>query len=230
MKYQNIIPYFCSFFLFIIIIFGSFSFIINNKSFFYNEYKKNKTYQNIAVSKNMSIEESKTYTEEITINIFNFLKDKEELKYFNDNEKSHMEDVKKIISNITFFYYLSTVLFIILLFIIYILSKKDKILFIENISKILLFSSSAALLFLLIFFLWSVFSFETLFLLMHTLLFPQGNWMFPNDSLLIILFPENFFFSIGLRIFIYAIFQSIIFFILGYWLRKQIKLSKSIKL
>lgn len=228
MKYEKVIIYFCSFLLFIIIFCGSFSYIVNNKYFFHNEYQKNNVYQNVAITKNMNIEESKSYVDNVTINVFNFLKNKEDLKYFNEKEKSHMHDVKTVIFIIKLIYYSSTFLFFLFLFIIYLRFKKNKLLFVENISKVLLYSSSISIVFLLVLFLWSVFSFETLFILMHLLIFPQGNWMFPSDSLLIMLFPQNLFFNIGIKIFIYAMFQSIIFFIIGHWLRKQIKVYKNI--
>lgn len=39
---------------------------------------------------------------------------------------------------------------------------------------------------------WALFNFDSLFTWMHTMLFAQGNWTFPSDSLLIQLFPEAF--------------------------------------
>lgn len=39
---------------------------------------------------------------------------------------------------------------------------------------------------------WAVLDFNSLFIWMHTMLFSQGNWSFPSDSLLIQLFPESF--------------------------------------
>lgn len=39
---------------------------------------------------------------------------------------------------------------------------------------------------------WALLSFDSLFTWMHTMLFAQGNWTFPSDSLLIQLFPEAF--------------------------------------
>jgi|GEM_PF-3181323 len=44
--------------------------------------------------------------------------------------------------------------------------------------------------------------FGTAFQLFHELLFPQGNWMFPADSVLITLFPFQFFFRLVLGAFI----------------------------
>jgi integral membrane protein (TIGR01906 family) len=203
--------------------------MFNNKSFYYSEYDKNNVYDNVAELNNMNISESKNYVKDVTENIFSFFKGKAELKYFTDEEKSHMNNVKFVISSINFIYYSSAIFFIIIFIILYLLHKNNKISFIEHLSKILLYGSSASLIFLVILFLWSVFSFESLFFLMHLVLFPQGNWMFDPSSMLITLFPERFFFDIALRIFVYAIFQSGVFFIIGYWLRKQIKMTAHLR-
>lgn len=220
---KNVLIVLSSFFLFLIILFGSFSLIFNYKSLYYSEYQKNGVYTDISERNDINITESKSYVKDVTENIFSFFKGQEELKYFSDEEKSHMKDVKFVVSGINFIYYSSALFFIILFFIIYFLTKPDKLLFIERLSKIVYYGSLSSLIFLITIFLWSVFSFETLFYLMHLILFPQGNWMFPADSLLITLFSERFFFDFALRIFVYAIFQSGIFFLIGYWLRKQIK-------
>lgn len=225
---NNFLIILSSFFLFCILIFGSFSLMFNYKSFYYSEYENNGVYDNIAESNNMNITESRRYVKDITENIFSFFKGKSELKYFTDKEKSHMQDVKFVISGINFIYYSSTIFFIIIFIILYIFSKKNKLLFIEHLSKILLYGAGTALIFLILIFLWIVFSFDTLFLLMHLALFPQGNWMFDSSSLLITLFPERFFFDISLRMFVYAMLQSGVFFLIGYWFRKQVKISQKL--
>jgi len=218
-----------SFFLFCILIFGSFSLMFNNKSFYYSEYEKNGVYDDVAELNSLNITESKNYVKDVTENIFSFFKGKNELKYFSDEEKSHMQDVKFVISSINFIYYSSAIFFIIIFIILYLLHKNDKLLFIEHLSKMLLYGATASLIFLVILFVWAVFSFETLFYLLHLLLFPQGNWMFDPSSLLITLFSVKFFFDMALRIFVYAIFQSGVFFFVGYWLRKQIKLTAHLR-
>ncbi len=227
-KKHDFLIYFSSFFLFCIIIFGSFSLMSNYRDFYYSEYEKNDVYESVAQNNNMNITESKKYVEDITENIFGFFKGKQELHHFNDEERSHMEDVKFVISGINFIYYSSTIFFIMIFLILYLLSKKDKLLFIEHLSRMILYGASAALIILILLFLWSVFSFDTLFFLMHLTIFPQGNWMFDSSSLLITLFPERFFFDMALRIFVYAIFQAGVFFLIGYWLRKQVRLAKNI--
>lgn len=229
-KKHNFLVFFSSFFLFCTLIFGSFSLMFNYKEFYYSEYEKNGVYENVAQMNGMNMTESRAYVKDATENMFKFFKGKEELKYFNEEEKSHMRDVKFVISGINFIYYSSTIFFIAFFLILYFLSKKDKMSFIEHLYRMILYGSSASLIFLIIIFLWTVFSFGTLFFLMHLILFPQGNWMFPAGSLLITLFPEQFFFDMALRIFVYAIFQSGVFFIIGYWLKKQVKLANQIQM
>ncbi|MGV8150913.1 MAG: DUF1461 domain-containing protein [Candidatus Woesearchaeota archaeon] len=216
-------------FLFLILILGSFSLMFNYKSFYYSEYEKNDVYSKISVRENINITESKMYVKNITENIFDFFKGKSELKYFSEEEKSHMNDVKFVVSAMNFVYYSSSVFFILFFVVLYLLFKNDKLVFIEQLSKILFYGSIASLAFLVVIFLWSIFSFDTLFFLMHSIFFSQGNWMFPSDSLLITLFSEQFFFDISLRIFVYAIFQSGVFFLIGYWLRKQVDISKKLR-
>jgi integral membrane protein (TIGR01906 family) len=51
--------------------------------------------------------------------------------------------------------------------------------------------------------------------LFHALLFPQGNWAFPYDSVLITLYPPSFFASFALRVFLYLFATSIGFIVLS---------------
>jgi hypothetical protein len=211
--------------LFLVIILGSFSVMIYDKNFYYKEYSKNGVYAKLSDNRTYAVD----YAANVTDNVVNYLRGGAELNYFSDDEKSHMRDVKFVISGINFMYYSSAIFFIIIFGILYFIVKKDKVDFVDIISKILLYGSMASLAFLIIIFLWVVFSFDTLFFIMHLAFFPQGNWMFPSESLLITLFPEQFFFDIALRIFVYAIFQSLLFFGIALWFRKQINIAKKFR-
>jgi len=196
--------------------------MIYDKSFYYTEYSKNGVYSQLSTNRTYAT----SFASNVTDNVLDYFKGKSDLKYFSVDEQAHMHDVKFVISALNFIYYSSSIFFILIFIILYYIIKKEKINFVDTISKILIFGGGAALGFLIIVFLWSVFSFETLFLLMHLVFFPQGNWMFPAESLLITLFPEQFFFDIALRIFIYAIIQAIIFLAIGLWFRKQVNIGK----
>lgn len=214
-----------SIFLFATIFFGAFSLMINYKNFYYAEYEKNAVYENIAERHSITIEESRIYVKDITENIFGYFKGTQDLEHFPADEASHMTDVKFVISAINFVYYSSAILFMICFVVMYRFYRRDKLEFLSRLARIMMYASGAALILLVALFLWSVFSFDSLFTLMHLAFFPQGNWMFDQSSLLITLFPAQFFFDMALRIFVYAIFQAGIFFIVGYWLRKQVNLA-----
>jgi integral membrane protein (TIGR01906 family) len=199
--------------------------MIYDKNYYYEQYSKNGVYAKISDNRSYAV----NYATNVTDNVVDFLRGKNDLKYFSDTEQSHMHDVKLVISAMNFVYYSSAIFFIIIFIILYYLTKRERINFVEVISRILFFGSIAALAFLISIFLWSVFSFDTLFFLMHLIFFPQGNWMFSSESLLITLFPEPFFFNMALRIFIYAIFQSALFLGIALWFRKQVNMSKKYK-
>ena len=204
---------------FIIIIFGSFNVMIFNKSFYTSEYYKTGTYAKISPDENYAT----SFVNNVTNNIFKYFRGTEDLKYFTDDEKSHMRDVKKLIITMQIIYYAAIISTIILFFYIYKNNKKDKIFFIELISKSLIYGSIASLIFLVTIFISGVYGFESFFYAFHQIFFPQGNWMFNANSLLIILFSERFFIDISLRIFIYALFQSLVFLFIGYYIRKQVE-------
>jgi integral membrane protein (TIGR01906 family) len=217
---KNIIIILFTIVLFVIIIFGSLNMMIFNKDFYYKEYAKNGVYLELSGDKAVGEEIAQNVTE----NVIKYFRNTEELKYFTETEKSHMTDVKNLIRLMQFIYYSAAVLSIILFFYCYKKFKDDKYMFIKILAKSLLYSSIVAGAFLILMFLMSIFSFDFLFTTFHVIFFPQGNWMFDPSSLLITMFPQTFFFDISLRIFIYAMFQALIFFGIGYWMNKQLKI------
>lgn len=206
--------------LFIIIIFGALNLMIFNKDFYYKEYAKNNVYDKISDNGPIAVDT----TRNITTNIMKYFRSGEELQYFTSLEQSHMKDVKKVINNMQTIYYCASLIAVMLFFYCYYHFKKDAIEFIKIIAKSIYYSSISAMIFLVSIFVMSVFYFELLFRMFHLIFFSQGNWTFDNSSLLITLFPEQFFIDISLRIFIYALLQAVIFFGVGYYLNKQIKI------
>lgn len=200
--------------LFIIIIFGSLNFMIFNKGFYSSEYSKNDVYDSMP----QGID-----ADEVTADILGYFRGNEGLEYFTHDERSHMADVKHLIDVMRFVYYGAAALTVGLFYYMYRRFKDDRIGFIKMLSGSLLYSSISSMLFLVIIFLMTVFSFDLLFTMFHLVLFPQGNWIFDSSSLLMTLFPQQFFFDISLRIFVYAMFQSLIFFGIGYWMHRQLK-------
>lgn len=141
-------------------------------------------------------------------NIIEFFNGAELNNTFTTPEKNHLTDVKHLLNT-------ATIIFGICLLIIIsaIIFNKEKS---KNIfKKAFLYSGISALVFNAIIIIFTLFSFDSLFISFHELLFPQGNWTFPASSLLIQLYPEEFFTEIGTIIFVTSIVLAIIFIIIG---------------
>ncbi len=114
-----------------------------------------------------------------------FLQENTEMKVnFTASEVSHLQDVQKVMQFVDYLFYFIFAVAIILGIFLY---RKSLL------SKALLYSGIFSLsLFALLFFLY-FFGFSFLFTIFHQVFFPQGNWQFPVDSLLINTFPFEFF-------------------------------------
>ena len=130
---------------------------------------------------------------------------------FNDNEISHMEDVRDLLKNIFILFSVSIILFIALLLLIMLLDRKQGL---KKIGLIFLWSSSFILFIFLVLLILST-NFYSLFDNFHVIFFPQGNYMFPEGSLLITMFPFGFFFQFFIRLAISSSALAAFMFILG---------------
>jgi len=167
-----------------IIILGSFNFLLHSISFHGSLIKK--------YSDNQShLEIDKNVTRYITGLSSRLNAD------FNEKEKSHMADVKRLIIFEEF-------LFIALLIWFFILAYKWKI----NLNQF----KRAVLIMLLIALLSLVASlfFNRFFELFHLVFFPQGNWQFPSNSLMIQVYQQSFFQAFFVRAIIIAFIFSLL--------------------
>lgn len=127
----------------------------------------------------------------------NFLNSKEELCLnYSLEEYSHLNDVEKVVTLMDYIFYLSLLSCTLILT----YQRKSQ----ENIQKLLRFGGitslgSAGFMFILL-----IISFNFTFTLFHKLFFPQGNWVFPVDSMIIQTFPAVFFVALSVKIFILA--------------------------
>ena len=142
-------------------------------------------------------------------NILNYFKNDQEFLIqpeFTQREVTHMADVKKVIKNMNSLLFFCVVISTISL--IYASTRLNIKDFKKFISKYLKIGSTITIIIILILF-FSALNFDFTFNLFHSLLFQQGTWLFPENSMLIQLFPITFFqqitFGIFSRIFIFAI-------------------------
>tara|TARA_Y100000310_G_C20629344_1_gene787722 strand:+ start:821 stop:1384 length:564 start_codon:yes stop_codon:yes gene_type:complete len=138
----------------------------------------------------------------------NFLQDDSMLTLnYASAEISHLEDVKKVMHYTNFLFY-GLLLGVTLIF-TYHRKKKKELLALLNISGKATVIFLSALLFL------ALTSFNFLFTVFHQIFFPQGNWMFATDSLIITTFPTPFFTSIAIKIFLLTLPIGILFILVS---------------
>ncbi len=144
--------------------------------------------------------------------VFGFLQNEGELQEgFTPAEISHLGDVKQVMKYAEYVFY--ALLLIVTITLTY--CRRDK----ELVLKLLGYGGKTTLLVMLLIFLISFFFFNELFTLFHLLFFPQGNWLFPADSMLIQIFPTDFFITISRNIFLLTLSWGILFILSVYYLR-----------
>ncbi|MBI2146123.1 DUF1461 domain-containing protein [Candidatus Woesearchaeota archaeon] len=116
-------------------------------------------------------------------------------------ELSHVTDVRKVMNGINIF--LGFLLMGTLSLLFY--SRNNPLI----LQKSLRYGGIATIGILIMVLLFSFLDFTTLFTWFHQLFFPQGNWSFPADSLLIQTFPAEFFVNISRSIFLLALVLGI---------------------
>ncbi|NQU98043.1 DUF1461 domain-containing protein [Candidatus Woesearchaeota archaeon] len=180
--------------LFVIIIFPL-RLTLFNESYYHSQFARN----------NVQIENK----EEVLVNLLNFFRGEEDLEYFSENEKSHLEDVKILLDKFFFLFYFTLFLFIVSLTTLFFINKKN---FKENLPKILFLGGLSSFTVIILLLLAS-FNFSVTFDGFHKLFFSQGNYSFSSTSLLISLFSESFFKSFFLRMIFNSLILSIIFMV-----------------
>ncbi|MFH1071957.1 MAG: DUF1461 domain-containing protein [Nanoarchaeota archaeon] len=198
------------FFLFVValvlaVFLSSFSHYVFNQGFYTSEHKKNGASQKL---------DEKT-AHNITQNLFAYYQQRDSLKHFTPQEQFHLKDVKGVIQ-LMFIIYSFAVLIIVFALVhvfwkhraTFSKNRKQRHLFdyrriLLRIFKAVRIAGLVSLAIILLLFLFElVGGFGLLFTGFHSLFFPQGNWQFPADSLLITLFPEQFFRDIAEKIFV----------------------------
>ncbi|MFC2159712.1 DUF1461 domain-containing protein [Actinomycetota bacterium] len=163
----------------------------------------------------------------MTKKIFSFFRYKDELDghvryadetrssvaFFTENEINHMVDVRDLIFKILLLFYVSLAALIVFLALLLILEREHSKRF-RGAGLVFLISSSVVLFLFIILYILSM-NFSSLFDNFHLIFFPQGNFMFDANSLLITLFPFNFFYQYFTRLVTGSIILSFIFLFIG---------------
>ncbi len=182
-----------------LIFLGNFVFLLNNGSFYSSEFSK------LGVNATAAL------------NVVSFVNGKSSLgSGFNYAESSHLEDVKRVLKAVKRLYY--AVIILLAAAVIY-LFRAGK--FLKLMPKIFVSSGAVSLLLLLMLFLLSL-NFNAFFGVLHKPFFASGTWLFPADSLLISLFPEQFFSDFARNFLLLVLVNSSAFLIIGLFVRKKL--------
>jgi len=186
--------------LFIIIFLSGFAQLIFNEEFYLKEHEKN----------NVPLQDST----DMTKNLISYLQGHEELKFFNDKEKLHLEDVKDLVFKGFIVYFSLIAIFMITLIFLY-----DKN-FTKTLSKVLTWSSIIIIGFSVLSFALSRY-FNYFFIKFHHVFFDNDLWLLnPTTDMLIILLPEQFFIDFVVAVFVKSLITALILLIFSYMLKK----------
>ena len=198
--------------LLIIIFFAPLRYYLYKYSFYDKLYENNRVYQVL----------DSNDVDRITKDIFAFFKKNEPLEafklysnavYFDYDQVSHLDDVRILLEKILLTLYAAISLFIFFMLVLFFI-KRNFSGFLKSLSKVFIISSSFMLVFLLIlYFLGN--NFWLLFERFHFIFFPQGNWAFPEGSLIITIFPFGFFYDFFFRLLFSSFVIAIILIISG---------------
>ncbi len=184
--------------------------VINDKDFYNAEFDKNKVYLSFEDPINANI---------IKDNLHQFFDDNDQLlDVYTLNESRHLNDVKNIINLFEKINYLLVFIIVITLFILFYKNYKYS-------WVILLFTGFFIIFIVILLFLFSYFNFLDLFDKFHRLFFINNSWIFDETSILIKLFPEQFFIDALYVILGKCLFLTLLCFGFSYYLRKTYKLN-----
>jgi len=217
--------------LIIIILFSPLAYYIFNLNYYENLYEDNKVFS--VLNKNDVLN--------VTKRIFEFFEYRLELNYldpviqvryadesksavaeFRPDEISHLGDVRVLLTRIFILYYASIVFFIIMTLL---LIEKNIKSFIRNMGIIFIIPSALMLIFITILYFLGE-NFPVLFDNFHLLFFPQGNYAFPEGSLIITLFPFGFFYDFFIKLVLSSAVISAVLFVIGMIFTNIFKICK----
>jgi integral membrane protein (TIGR01906 family) len=119
--------------------------------------------------------------------------------YFTNEEILHMVDVKHLVRIVTFIFSVSLFLFLLLMK------------FAER-RKVMRVTSLISLIFIGVLFLLSISDFSDAFIMFHKILFTNNFWLLPDNTKLIEMFPESFFYDFAKIWFItFALINGLIY-------------------
>lgn len=160
------------------------------------------------------------------------------VKAFRQEEKEHLRDVKDLVST-GYLIYSICIMATIACLIRYLVKYRNENIEFKKVAERIVHALRKSTMILLIIgiviaVMFLLGSFELFFRQFHKVFFPQGNWIFPDNYLLVNLFPKEFFYRISISIYIRMMTVavighgiSLVAYALGYDMRSTNRLRKS---
>jgi len=193
------------FFLAIVLIIAPLKLIIHKEEFYKSHFIKNGAYEKLGENK----------TNQILDNFLLFLDGNAELENFTVKETSHMLDVRVVLNR--FFLVMNISLIMVLLILAYLVLKGES--FLDDFFKVMFMGGLIAFAIVALMFLASL-NFSMTFDGFHKIFFSQGNYIFSKDSLLITLFPQEFFLDFFQKILLTSLLYSLLVMIPQFFINR----------
>ena len=161
--------------------------------------------------------------------VINFIEGKNDAlpNAFNDREKQHLWDVRKVVNISTILLYFLIILFIILLVVSALILKVNNYI-INFVGKVLVFGGFLTILLAAVLFFFISSDFSTTFESFHRLLFDKGTYVFdPAKEVIVRLYPEQLFMDLGIGISKGVLVTSVLLILLGAFLILKSKKNKN---
>jgi len=188
-----------------ILLISNFRILLYSEDYYKAEFQKHGVYESL---KGHDIEK-------INKDVLDYFKNKDNLinnDFFNEREKAHLLDVKKLLNDIFYLFYLLILNFIILIIALYFLNKRK---FLRYIGFSLAFGSALSFLYAFVLWLALKFNFGETFTLFHKLFF-KGNWMFnPLTNKMVVLYQEGFFFDFAFDVVLRTLILAFVLILIG---------------
>jgi integral membrane protein (TIGR01906 family) len=134
---------------------------------------------------------------------------------FDNTALDHLDDVFEVVSvarGIIVFCVIASLVLLIILGVFF--GRKD-------VARALIWAGGATIIGSVALGIWAAAAFDALFTWLHGLFFTSGTWVFPASSLLIQIFPENFWIGMGAVWLSVSILCAIVSLVIGLLIRKK---------
>lgn len=190
----------------IILYIFNFNSIAFDRDLYKEEFSKHNVYNNL---ENYDVEK-------INDEVLNYLKNGKnkdiiENDFFNEREKQHLLDVRNLVQGVLSLYYFSITLFLLSIIILFLLMNFNFRGISRKLLIILTFGSLLAFLGAGLAYLPSSLNFDFAFNAFHKTFFSPGTYLFnPEFESIVVLYPENLFLDLLVRMIFSIIFSSVI--------------------